>query len=70
MDRKTLLKSMPNERYRYIIEAIVIQGRSIEEVAKELNLKKSNISNIKRRALVQLAQIARKELNHERRQIL
>ena len=67
MDIKTLLKSMPNERYRYIIEAIVIQGRSIEEVAKELNLKKSNISNIKRRALVQLAQIARKELNHERR---
>lgn len=67
MDVKTLLKSMTNERYRYIIEAIVIQGRSIEEIAKELNLKKSNISNIKRRALVQLAQIARKELNHERR---
>lgn len=66
MDIKTLLKAMINERYRFIIEAIVIQGRSIEEVAKELNLKKSNISNIKRRALIQLAQIAREELNHEK----
>lgn len=70
MDIKTLLKSMTNERYRFVIEAIVIQGRSIEEVAKELNLKKSNISNIKHRALIQLAQIAREELNHERRQII
>lgn len=70
IDIKTLLKSMTNERYRYIIEAIVIQGRSIEEVAKELNLRKSNIYNIKHRALVQLAQIAREELNHERRQTI
>lgn len=70
MDIKTLLKAMTNERYRYIIEAIVIQGRSIEEVAKELNLRKSNISNIKHRALVQLAQIAKEELNHERRQMI
>lgn len=70
MDVKTLLKSMTNERYRFVIETIVIQGRSIEEVAEKLNLKKSNISNIKRRALIQLAQIARNELNHERRQII
>lgn len=70
MDIKTLLKSMPNERYRFVIESIVIQGRSIEEMAKELNLKKSNICNIKHRALMQLAQIAREELNHERRQII
>lgn len=70
MDIKTLLKSMTNERYRLVIEAIVIQGRSIEEMAKELNLKKSNICNIKHRALMQLAQIAREELNHERRQII
>ena len=68
MDIRTYLKSMTNDRYRFIIEAIVIQGRSIEEVAKELNLQKANVSNIKRRALVQLAQIAREELNHERRQ--
>lgn len=70
MDIKTLLKSMPNERYRFVLESIVIQGRSIEEMAKELNLKKSNICNIKHRALMQLAQIAREELNHERRQII
>lgn len=70
MDIRTYLKSMTNDRYRFIIEAIVIQGRSIEEVAKELNLKKANVSNIKRRALVQLAQIAREELNHERRQMI
>lgn len=70
MDIRALLKSMTNERYRFIIEAIVIQGRSIEEVANELKLKKTNISNIKRRALVQLAQIAREELNQERRQMI
>lgn len=70
MDIKTLLESIANERYRFVIEAIVIQGKSIEEVAKELNLKKSNISNIKHRALVQLAQIAQEELNHERRQMI
>lgn len=70
IDIRTYLKSMTNDRYRFIIEAIVIQGRSIEEVAKELNLKKANVSNIKRRALVQLAQIAREELNHERRQMI
>jgi RNA polymerase sigma factor (sigma-70 family) len=70
MDVKALLESMTNERYRFVIEAIVIQGRSIEEVAKELNLKKSNISNIKHRALTQLAQIAKGELNHESRYII
>ncbi len=70
MDVKALLESMTNERYRFVIETIVIQGRSIEDVAKELNLKKSNISNIKHRALTQLAQIAKKELNHESRYII
>ena len=70
IDIKALLRAMTNERYRYVIEAVVIQGRSIDEVAKELNLKKANISNIKRRALVQLAQVAREELKHERRQMI
>lgn len=61
IDINALLNYMPNDRYRYVLDSIMIQGKSIEELAKELNIKKSNVSNIKHRALVQLAQICRGE---------
>lgn len=57
-----LLNELSNDRYRYVIDSIMIQGKSIEDVADELNMRKSNISNIKHRALVQLAEIAKKNI--------
>lgn len=60
LDIKTLIREISNDRYRYIIDSIMVQGKSIDELSKELDMRPSNIYNIKHRALIQLATIARK----------
>ena len=62
MDVKNLLKSMLNDRYRYVIDSLILQDKSRREVAQELNITIENLDNIKSRAIKQLATIARKEV--------
>lgn len=62
IDVKTLLRSMSNDRYRYVLDSLILQDKSRQEVAQELNITIENLDNIKSRALKQLANIARKEV--------
>ena len=49
---------MPNKRYVYVIQHLVIEDREPEEMAKEMNVTVDNLYNIKRRAMAQLTQVA------------
>jgi len=61
LDVETLLKQLPNERYRYVIQKLILEDKEPQAVADEMNITMDNLYNIKRRALLQLARIAGKE---------
>lgn len=54
MDIAEGLRNMPNQRYRMVIQALDLQEKSPEELAKEMNITTANLYNIHRRALQQL----------------
>lgn len=62
-DAAKLLNEIKNERYRAVIQKLILEDRDPEEVAAEMNITINNLYNIKRRALQQFVQIARKEIN-------
>lgn len=62
MDVTTLIKLMPNDRYRQVIRSLVLEEKGRKEVAIEMGITTENLDNIKSRALRQLAEIARKEM--------
>lgn len=53
-DIRALVAQMPNPRYRTIIEGLFFRDLDPEELAIELNMRVSNVYNIKSRALEQL----------------
>lgn len=57
-DLRRLFEMMPNKRYVYVIQQLVIEDREPEEMAKEMNVTVDNLYNIKRRAMAQLTQVA------------
>ena len=57
-DLRRLFSKMPNKRYVYVIQQLVIEDREPEEMAKEMNVTVDNLYNIKRRAMAQLTQVA------------
>ena len=57
-DLRRLFERMPNRRYVYVIQQLVIEDREPEEMAKEMNVTVDNLYNIKRRAMAQLTQVA------------
>ena len=57
-DLRRLFSMMPNKRYVYVIQQLVIEDLEPEEVAKEMNVTVDNLYNIKRRAMAQLTQVA------------
>ena len=59
MDVATLLDQIENERYRMVLQKVVLDGLDYDELAKITGLKKSNLYNIKKRAMAELAKIAR-----------
>ena len=61
MDMESLLSQMPNKRYALVIRRLILQGAESQEVADELGVTVDNLYNIKKRALTNLMQIARKE---------
>lgn len=60
-DLRTMLNSMPNERYRKLIELRYINGMSNEETATMLGLNMDNYYNCHKRAKEQYCAILRKE---------
>lgn len=63
-DIETLLKLMPNLRYRELIRMRYIEHLSNEEVAKELGMSMDNYYNSHKRAKEQYMSIYRKEENY------
>jgi len=64
IDMKSLLNEIPNDRYRLVLDSLLLQDRAPEEVARDLGITVDNLYNIKRRALNQLVQLVRKEGAH------
>lgn len=61
MDVERLLSQMSNKRYVYVIRRLILQEAEPQKVADELGVTVDNLYNIKKRALTNLIQIARKE---------
>ena len=59
---KILFESMPNKRYAYVIQKMIIEDVEPELLACEMNITTANLYNIKRRAMAQLTRIALKDV--------
>ena len=64
IDMETLLRQMKNQRYALVIRLLMIDGRTPEEVARQLCVTVDNLYNIKRRAIQALAEVALKDKKH------
>ncbi|MGM9768484.1 MAG: sigma-70 family RNA polymerase sigma factor [Candidatus Cryptobacteroides sp.] len=53
MDVRNIISLMPNRRYAKVIELLFLEGYSPAETAEILHVRKSNLYNIKKRALNQ-----------------
>lgn len=62
MDVERLLASMPNQRYAGVIRQLVLEEREPEQVAMEMKITVDNLYNIKRRAILQLTQVALRDI--------
>ena len=62
MDVERLLASMPNQRYAGVIRQLVLEEQEPERVAKAMNIIVDNLYNIKRRAILQLTQVALRDI--------
>lgn len=64
IDVETLLNLLPNERYQYVIHSLIIKDMEPQQLANEMGITVDNLYNIKRRALLQLAIVGRKEAGY------
>lgn len=62
-DLERLLLAMPNQRYALVIRRLVIEDMEPERLAQEMEINTSNLYNIKKRAIRQLTEVARKDIN-------
>ena len=58
LDVQRLLMAMPNRRYAHVIQRLFIDEYAPEELAAEMHITTDNLYNIKRRAMMQLMQVA------------
>lgn len=57
-DLQRLFSLMPNKRYVYVIQRLIIDDWEPEKLAKEMGVSVDNLYNIKRRAMDQLTLVA------------
>ena len=57
-DVQRLLDAMPNRRYATVIQKLMIEEYTPEELSAEMHITTDNLYNIKRRAMMQLMQVA------------
>lgn len=69
MDIERLFQLMPNKRYVYVINRLVLQEAEPCEVAQELGTNVENLYNIKKRAISALTEIALKEVEKYEKRI-
>ena len=58
LDVQRLLMAMPNRRYAHVIQRLFIDEYEPEELAAEMHITTDNLYNLKRRAMMQLMQVA------------
>ena len=59
MDVAAILDQIENENYRFVLQKYLIEGMSFDELEKATGIKRSNLYNIKSRALKALEKVAR-----------
>lgn len=64
MDVQRLLDAMPNKRYATVIQKLMIEEYTPEELAAEMHITTDNLYNIKRRAMMQLMQVALNDIRN------
>jgi DNA-directed RNA polymerase specialized sigma24 family protein len=64
LDVESLVGKLSNERYRFVIQRLILEDKELQEVANEMGITVDNLYNVKRRAMLQLALIARKEVGY------
>jgi len=65
IDIEYFLSLIKTERYRFVIQELIIRERTPHEVANEMEITIDNLYNIKRRALQQLLSIIKGDLETE-----
>ena len=63
-DVENLLSRLKFDRYRYVIQALVLEDREPKEVAAEMSITVDNLYRIKCRALQHLKKIIEKEIGY------
>lgn len=61
LDISVLLSSMKNKRYRMVLEKTLLEGVDYDDLSAQTGISKANLYNIKKRAMMELAQIALNE---------
>ena len=64
LDVQRLLEAMPNRRYAVVIQKLMIEEYTPEELAAEMHITIDNLYNIKRRAMMQLMQVALNDIRY------
>jgi len=64
LDVQRLLDAMPNRRYAAVIQKLMIEEYTPEELAAEMHITTDNLYNIKRRAMMQLMQVALNDIRY------
>ena len=67
-DLQRLFAMMPNQRYAFVIQRLVLEDQEPEQLAKELDITVDNLYNIKRRAMAQLAHVALNDIREYEKQ--
>ena len=69
-DVDRLLKAMPNQRYAEVIRRLILDDCDPDTLAEEMNIKTTNLHNIKRRAILQFTEIALKDIRQYEKQYI
>lgn len=64
LDVQRLLAAMPNRRYATVIQKLMLEEYTPEELAAEMHITTDNLYNIKRRAMMQLMQVALNDIRN------
>lgn len=57
LDIEKILNNLANDRYRFVIQELILKERTPQDLANEMQITTDNLYNIKRRALQQLIQM-------------
>ena len=66
-DMMRILFRMKNKRYAYVLQQLIMNDVEPEDLASAMNITTANLYNIKRRAMVEFTEVARKDVMYYER---